>query len=125
MDLKGIQKLEEAYITINLAILSFTFAGIAINKDILPVFKKESLKVYYNFQNFIIFTTFNLLMLIFFYCVSFFNTTNNQLLGVKVFIFEIRTINVFFWVTTLFTFIAITNMMYYTIIISKSIGDKC
>ncbi len=124
IDSSGIQKILESYITINLAILSFTFAGIALNKDILPIFKKESPKVYSNFQNFIILTGFTLMMLIFIYCLSFFKSSDNNLMSVKLFSFDIMILNVFFWVMTVFTFISIANMMYYTWIISNSISDR-
>jgi hypothetical protein len=122
IDITGIQKMQEIYITVNLAILSFTFAGIALSKDVLPIFKKESPSyVFENFKNYIVITTFNLIMLIFAYCFSLFKGNYNELMTVKIGAFNIQTINMFFWVTTVFTIIAIANMMYYTILISEQI----
>ena len=120
---KGIQKLLEAYITINLAILSFTFAGIAINKDILPIFKNEAPEVFKNFQNFIILTAFTLIMTVFIYCLSFINSSNNALMSIEICGSNVQIISLFFWFITVFTFISIMNIMYYTWIISNSIGD--
>lgn len=124
IDIEGIKKMQDLYITINLAILSISVAGVTLSKDIVPKIKKNSAVAIKNFKIFLMITTLNLILLvfgyIFGYILSLFEWDYLKYATITLIRINIQTINLFFWVTTLFTIIAISNMVYYTIMIIES-----
>jgi hypothetical protein len=118
---KDAQSILNTYITIDIAILSVTFAAMAINpKNIIAALKKNSLVDIERFKGFIIITAFIMLMSIFVYTFTYLSS-DNPLLNVSIFGITIYAFNVIFWVITFFTIILICNLMFYTSIITDEI----
>jgi len=118
---KDAQNILNIYITIDIAILSVTFAAIAINpKNIIAALKKNPMVDVERFKGFITVTTFIMLISIF-VCTFTYLTSDNPLLNATIFGITIYAFNVIFWVITFFTIILICNLMFYTSIITDEI----
>lgn len=120
---KDTQNILNTYITIDIAILSVTFAAMAINpKNIIAALKKNPLIDIERFKGFIIITAFIMLLSIFVYSFTYLST-DNPLLYASIFGIKIYAFNVIFWVITFFTIILICNLMFYTSIITDEIFE--
>jgi hypothetical protein len=123
IDPKDAQNILNTYITIDIAILSVTFAAMAINpKNIIAALKKNPLIDIERFKGFIIVTAFIMLLSIFVYSFTYLSS-DNPLLYVSIFGITIYAFNVIFWVITFFTIILICNLMFYTSIITDEIFE--
>lgn len=118
---KDAQNILNIYITIDIAIMSVTFAAIAINpKNIIAALKRNPLVDVERFKGFITVTAFIMLISIF-VCTFTYLSSDNPLLNVSIFGITIYAFNVIFWVITFFTIILICNLMFYTSIIADEI----
>jgi len=121
---KDAQNILNIYITIDIAILSVTFAAIAINpKNIIAALKKNPLVDVERFKGFITVTTFIMLISIF-VCTFTYLSSSNPLLNVTILGITIYAFNVIFWVNTFLTIILICNLMFYTSIIADEIFES-
>jgi hypothetical protein len=109
IELKDIQTILNAYITIEIAILSVVFAAVAIKDNILQGSSIETIQ----FKEYVFLLGFFLLGTIIFYCVSFVNTTKFPFSSVTIGPFSIYTIDVLFFVITILLNVIIMTMVFY------------
>jgi hypothetical protein len=95
----NIQDLLNLFITIDIAILSLSFAAIAVKPEVFSPIKKD-------FRNFLLITSFWMLISLIFYCVSLFDTFYNTILfkimlaGIMILTIIITYNLIFFMITT-------------------------
>ena len=107
---KDMQTLLNVFITVDFAILAVIFAGLTINPNKIVTILKNGSSIEY-FKIFVNFTAFSLLFTFIVYCISFFETGNNQILNPSA--FDLHAFNVLFWAVTSLTLLAIYNMMFF------------
>jgi hypothetical protein len=123
MDPTSIRSILNAYLPVDTAILCITLALLTIDPNkIIQSLKTNNMINIERFKSFIATSGFVLLLIIFYYILTYFPTNyplTATILGVTLYAF-----NTLFWVITFFTLILIADMIFYVAIIIDEIFNK-